>query len=59
MGKLPHIIEFKTSIGIIIKQIVTEETVIKLKELKQVSLCNCQEFEIGVIKLLMLDTYRE
>ena len=58
MEKLPYVVEFKTSIGIVIKQFVTEETILKLKELEHSNSQTHKEFEIGVIKLLILDTYR-
>ena len=58
MEKLPYVAEFKTSIGIVIKQFVTEETILKLKELEHSNSQTHKEFEIGVIKLLILDTYR-
>jgi hypothetical protein len=61
MIKAPHIIEFRTSLGTVVTQFVTEETFLKLKELelKHIDSWNHHlEFEIEVIKLLLLDTYR-
>lgn len=57
--QIPHLIDFKTSMGLTIKQFITEETVIKCKELEYLIPENYQEFEIRIIKLLMQDTYRE